>query len=163
MDTIRLREALAYTGAIRAQADYKPSVIERLLATLKPNGISLAPMPLGDALEHFVFTLPRNTKRSDSEVRNFLISATTQILEPLHMPLVLAHVGVLAQWMELNPAKLETLDLPAVCHLKAGGFVVVMSCSPGHVRVRTAEGDKRLSRPDFTNQVECRILKTATV
>jgi hypothetical protein len=163
MDTMRLRETLAYTGAIRAQGEHRPTMLDRLLATFTPQASSLAPLPLGEALDHFVFTLPRNTKRSDSEVRSFLLSATAQILDPIHMPLVLAHVGVLAQWLELHPAKLAMQDLPVVCHLKSGGFVVVMSCSPGHVRVRTAQGDKRLSRPDFTAQVECKILKSAAV
>jgi hypothetical protein len=161
MDTVRLRETLAYTGAIRAHGEHRPKFFDRLIEKLSPTVTSLAPMPLGDALEMFVTKLALPTERTADEISQFLQAATAQILDPIHMPLVLAHVGVLAQWKELHPAKLAEADLPVVCHLKSGGFVVVLSCSAGHFRVRTTQGDKRISRPDFTAQVECKVLKCA--
>jgi hypothetical protein len=159
MDTVRLRETLAYTGAIRAHGEHRPKLLDRLIEKISPSVTSLLPMPLGAALEMFVTKLSLPTMRTADEVSQFLQAATAQIVDPLHMPLVLAHVGVLAKWQELHPAKLSEAELPVVCHLKSGGFVVVISCSASHFRVRTTLGEKRISRPDFTAQVECKILK----
>ncbi len=163
MDSMRLRETLAFTGALRAQGGRRISLVERVQSRFRPATTVLAPLTLGDALEFFVATLAMPTERTPAEISGFLKAATTQIIDPRHMPLVLSHVGVLAQWQDVHPAKLEAPVLPAVCHLKSGGFVVVVHARPGGFRVFTSMGVKSLARPAFTAQVECKVMTQARV